>query len=116
MRVSGVAIGQWNEINKNKSSKRKTTYKINRAIVMGTLSHSYSSGDYIIRYYNINLLISKTGEVLTLWKDDTRKPHHVPNSVRLAYDIETSYKENMLKADSKHRTVRHRLFKESLDK
>jgi hypothetical protein len=105
MKVSGVAIGQWNQICKKKEGIRRTIYKIFRAIVMGKVSHVYKTGDYIVRYYDMNVLVSRTGLVLTVWRDTETEIHNIPQSIREKYDLETTHKMNIMKAIEKHRGI-----------
>lgn len=102
MKISGVAIGQWNQNCKNKEGIRRTSYKIHRAIVMGKVSHMYMNGDYIIRYHDLNLLISTDGIVMTVWRDGSTKPHTISQEVKDKYDTETTHKTNIMKANKKH--------------
>jgi hypothetical protein len=111
MKVSGVAIGQWNSVCKKKEGRRRTLYKIYRAIVMGTVSHIYPTGDYIVRYYDVNLLVSKKGMVLTVWKDASRPRHIIPTEIKERYDNETTFKDNVGKAKAKHKRVLKRIAK-----
>ncbi|MCR8994582.1 hypothetical protein [Brevibacillus laterosporus] len=102
MKISGVALGQWNQICKKKEGVRRTTYKIYRAISMGEMSHIYASGDYIVRYQDINLLISKTGLVLTVWRDTITPNYKISDRVKKHYDDTVTYKANIIKAEFKH--------------
>lgn len=105
MKISGVAIGQFLGNVKKKEGKRRTEYKIHRAIVLGKLTHVYNSGDYIVRYYDLNLLISKQGIVLTIWRDATRKEHYINPKIKDSYDESTTHKENIAKANVKHKSI-----------
>lgn len=109
MKISGVSLWQWNQICKKKEGIRRTTYKIFRAISMGKVAHIYASGDYIIRYQDINLLISKTGLVLTLWRDTTTPNHKIHHKVKEHYDATMTHKMNILKATLKHRGIVRRM-------
>lgn len=75
--VSGVAVGQWKEITSKgrKYSKDEIEDKIKRAIILGKPVHIYKSGDYIIKYYDINILLSASGIVLTVWKHNCQKTY-----------------------------------------
>jgi hypothetical protein len=109
MKISGVALGQWNSICKKKEGVRRTRYKIYRAIAMGKVSHVYESGDYIIRYYDINVLVSKTGLILTVWRDNSRELHYIRRKTKENYDETTTYKQNLINAMKKHKSVLKRI-------
>jgi hypothetical protein len=105
MRISGVAIGQWNSLSKKKEGIVRTRYKINRAVVMGKVSHIYKSKDYIIRYFDLNILVSNMGMVLTIWRDRNTPKHQVHESIKVKYDNENTNKQNLINANLKHRRV-----------
>lgn len=102
MKISGVAIGQWNGNCRKQEGNSRTQYKILRAIVMGKVTHIYSNGGYIVRYYDINVLVSSEGLVLTLWKDSNTPQHTIDPKIRHEYDRVTSVKENIRRANGKH--------------
>ncbi|OME54039.1 hypothetical protein BSK59_15775 [Paenibacillus odorifer] len=102
MKISGVAIGQWNQICKKKEGIRRTQYKIYRAIVMGNVAHTYASKDYIIRYHDMNILVSHTGLVLTIWRDSNTDTITIVDKVKAKYDAKTTHKQNIKKANAKH--------------
>lgn len=70
---------------------------------MGKVSHYYMNGDYIICYHDMNLLISKDGIVLTIWRDMSVPPHNISEKTKLKYDAETTHKQNIYNANQKHR-------------
>lgn len=102
MIVSGIAIGQWNQICRKKEGIRRTRYKILRAFVMGRLSHTYKSKDYIVRYCDLNLLVSHTGVIMTVWRDKSTPNVIVDEEFKTKYDITTTHKENAVKANKRH--------------
>lgn len=102
MKVSGIAIGQWNANCKKKEGARRTIYKIHRAIVFGNVSHVFESKDYVVRYYDMNILVSHTGLVMMVWRDQTRPNYFVSEEEKAAYNAVTTHKENIKKANQKH--------------
>lgn len=102
MKISGVAIGQWNQICKKKEGIRRTKYKIYRAIVMGKVAHIYASKDYITRYYDMNILVSHTGLVLTVWRDNATEQFKICEKLKAKYDTEITHKDNAREASIKH--------------
>jgi hypothetical protein len=109
MKVSGVAIGQWNANCKNKEGRRRTIYKILRAIVMGKVSHVYRTKDYIVRYHDLNILVSNKGIVLSVWRDKTRKQHFVPETFKEQYDYKYTFKQNIKNAIKKHKIILNKI-------
>ncbi|MCY9757740.1 hypothetical protein M5X00_26280 [Paenibacillus alvei] len=105
MKVSGVALGQWNRICKKKEGIRRTVYKINRAIVMGNVAHVYETKDYIIRYHDMNILVSNKSLVLTVWRDRETDPFTIQEELKAEYDATTTHKENNKKANAKHVSI-----------
>lgn len=99
MIVSGVAIGQWNQICKKKEGVRRTKYKIIRAFVMGKLSHVYTTKDYIIRYADLNLLVSRSGVIMTVWRDKVNRNVIIDEKIKKQYDESTTHKENIKKCE-----------------
>lgn len=112
MKISGVALGQWNQICKKKEGIRRTQYKIYRAIVMGNVAHTYMSDDYVIRYYDMNILVSHTGLVLTVWRDTETAPYVIGHKTKARYDAATTHKENIRKANAKHSMIMKKRKKE----
>jgi hypothetical protein len=102
MRISGIAIGQWNANCKKKEGTHRTKYKIHRAIVLGNVTHVYMSKDYVVRYYDMNILVSHTGLVMMVWKDQSRPNHMVGRYTKEKYDAKTSNKQNIKNANRKH--------------
>lgn len=105
MKISGVAIGQWNQICKKKEGIRRTTYKIHRAIVMGKVTLKYPTGDYIVRYHDLNLLVSKAGIVYVVWRDIEAEKHTIKDKVKMKYVARTTHKENIKLANERHRKI-----------
>jgi hypothetical protein len=105
MKISGIAIGQWNANCKNQEGQHRTKYKIHRAIVFGNVSHVYQSKDYVIRYYDMNILISHTGIVMMVWRDQSRPVCFFDESDKVHYDSVTSNKQNISNANKKHGTI-----------
>lgn len=91
--ISGVAIGQWrNSTNKGLLlSKKETEDKIKRAIILGKPMFMYKSGDYIVKYYDLNILVSSSGIVLTVWR------HHDQNTyVKISENAKNNLKSGLL--------------------
>ncbi|WP_336786915.1 hypothetical protein [Paenibacillus sp. MMO-177] len=105
MFVSGVAIGQWNAICKNKEGRRRTIYKIARAICVGDVTLIYPSGNYIIRYHDINLLVDVTGCVNTVWRDVSRPVVDVEETIKSNFDHLFTHNEVLELANDMHKTV-----------
>lgn len=103
MIISGVAIGQWNQVCNKKEGVRRTSYKIHRAIVLGKMTHNYPDGSYIVRYYDLNILVNYNGYVMTVWRDTETKKHVIKESRKLKYDERTTHKQNISQALIKHR-------------
>lgn len=68
--ISGVAIGQWRNSTKKGLGLKKNEAedKIKRAIILGKPVFMYKTGDYIIKYHDLNILVSRDGIVLTIWR------------------------------------------------
>lgn len=94
--VSGVAIGQWKNLTRHGKTlkKQELEEKIKKAIILGKPMFMYKTGDYIIRYYDINILVSSSGIVLTVWK-------HVDNSTYVFVDEKSkdNLKDGLLNID-----------------
>lgn len=102
MKISGIAVGQWNANVRKKEGKHRTKYKIRRAIVLGNVSHVYDSNDYVVRYHDMNLLVSHTGIVMMVWKDNSRPVHFVSEEIKTEYDEVMSHKQNIKNSCKKH--------------
>lgn len=106
--VSGVAIGQWKSVTKNGGNltKVEAETKILQAIILGKPVFMYKSNDYIIRYFDLNILISSTGVVLTVWRHEQAGFIHVSegfkNSFKQHYGGYNDYK---VLAESKHHVI-----------
>lgn len=105
MRVSGVAIGEWNSICVKKNDKYWTQFKLLRAYLTGKISHYYPDGNYIMRYQNLNLLVSKDGIILTVWRDNSREFVKVKESTKNYIDENYSLRTLRIKSYRKHNTV-----------
>lgn len=104
-RVTGVAIGEWNKNCKIKNSRYMTIYKILRAYFLGAVSHKFEDGNYIVRYFNINILVSKDGAVLTVWRDNTR-PFYSAVKRREVFDSRNISMKSLTKmCDDKHKNI-----------
>lgn len=105
MYISGIAIGQWNQICRKQGTVGEINYKIHRAIVLGDVSHVYHSGDYIVRYYDLNIMVSRTNLVMTVWRDIMTKPFYIDEEVKAEYDANTTHPQNITKANIKHKKI-----------
>jgi len=103
--VSGIAIGQWNQICKRREGKRRTIYKIARAISLGTVSHVFNSNDYIVRYHDINLLVDRTGCVMVVWRDRSRPLVKIDEKIKAIFDAFYSYREALGMANEIHKEI-----------
>ena len=86
--VSGVARGQWKQLCKgyyNCDDIQLVEDKIIRAYYLGKIAYIYDNKNYIVRYYDINLLISEN-EIQTLWRDITSPSVFVDENVKRKYD------------------------------
>lgn len=89
MIISGVAIGQWKSCCKkyNKSKETKVIkQKIERAVHLGQVTHIYRDSSYIVRYYDLNFLVSNQEEVMTIWRDTTTPIVKVSERLKVIYD------------------------------
>lgn len=105
MFISGVAIGQWNNICKNKEGKRRTVYKITRAICVGDITHVFPSRAYIVRYYDLNLLVDHTGCVMTVWRDISRPSVEINEEFKKLFDNLYTHNEVLEMATDIHSAV-----------
>lgn len=103
MKVSGVAIGQWNDICKKKEGAHRTKYKLHRAIVLGRVVHVYVSKDYIVRYHDLNILVSHIGLIMMVWRDQSRPNVVILDEDKDEYDAKTTNGQNISNANSQHR-------------
>lgn len=80
--VSGVAIGQWRDITIKgaETTKVEAEAKILRALVLGKPVFVYKSGEVIVRYHNINIMINPQGIITTVWRHTGYKPKQVSES------------------------------------
>jgi hypothetical protein len=111
MKVNIHAINQWNLNCKKKEGIRRTTYKILRAVVMGKVLYTVGLGDYVVRYFDMNVYVDKRGEVLAVWRTNLYEPHGVPYNFKNQYDKETTFKQNLRKAVAKHYRTLKRIAK-----
>ena len=86
--VSGVARGQWKQLCKGYNDCYDTelmTSKITRAYCLGQIVHIYDNGNYITRYYDLNMLVSEN-EIQTIWREITSPSVFVDENVKRKYD------------------------------
>lgn len=109
MKVNDRAVVKWNEICKKQEGFFRTQYKILRAVVMGKVVMTFTDGDYVVRYFDISVYVSRHGEVLNLWRTVIGAMHGVPYDVKNEYDRTTSHKRNLINAKRKHRRTLKRI-------
>jgi hypothetical protein len=86
VKVSGVARGQWYNLTKKKEKDVKmVNYKIERAVKLGQIAHVYPTGEYIVRYYNLNIMVNGD-DILTIWRDRSRPMVNVLEKSKKMYD------------------------------
>lgn len=111
IRVSGVSIGQWKNLCKKdgNSSTEVVKEKILRAVVLGKPNFKYDTKDYILRYYDLNILVSRKGLVLTVWRHigtkKGSKPVEILEEFKESVKNYISSEELQLLANEKHRDI-----------
>lgn len=92
--ISGVAIGQWRNSTKKGSGlgKAEAEGKIKLAIILGKPLFMYKTGDYIVKYHDLNILISREGNVLTIWRHEDKSTY-----VYASGSVKTNLKKKSLK-------------------
>ncbi|TVX86116.1 hypothetical protein FPZ44_24075 [Paenibacillus agilis] len=83
---------------------------------MGNVAHTYMSKDYIIRYHDMNILVSRTGLILTIWRDSVSNPIMVYDEEKAEYDASTTHKENKIKANHRHKDIMREQLKNSIER
>lgn len=89
LKISGVAKGQYKQLcpyswHKCNGDHKLLEYKIKRAADLGKVTHTYSNGSRIVRYYNLNLLVSGN-EVMTIWYDKSYPRVGIDESLKEAH-------------------------------
>ena len=87
MEISQVAISQWKQLCKDHVNTHPSIVdlKVEKAVVLGQVKHIYRNGNRIIRYHDLNLLVSNN-EVQTIWRDSTTPTVNVSEKLKEAYE------------------------------
>lgn len=97
MKATGIARGQWNNLCKKKVKDiAELDQKILRAYALGEITHVYKTGEYIVRYYDLNLLCNSTN-ILTIWRDKSRPRILISSEAKHKYDAEEEINANILR-------------------
>lgn len=89
LKINGVARGQYKQLcprswSKCNGDESELSYKIRRAVKLGTETYLYRNGCRIIRYHNLNFLIGDN-EVMTIWRDYSTPPYDVSEELKVSY-------------------------------
>ncbi|MGE6227600.1 hypothetical protein [Paenibacillus chitinolyticus] len=105
MYISNNAIKKWNAVCKKKGNKRRTIYKIARAICLGDVVAVLANRGYLIRYFDLNIVINKHGRVVDVGRVCSMPLCEVDKQFKAGFRKEFTHRDALWLLKQIHKTT-----------